>query len=356
MKRLLSALCVVVILAAHVGQAAPRKVLCELITSTTCAPCYNPDVFFFYQWLPNYGGQDMIIPLAYHVWWPSPGNDPMYLANPQPVQVRNSYYQATGGYAPRMFIDGFVDGTSNYPSWPGAIEPRFLDPSPISITLTGTRTGSTLDLNARIYAESPVNSSNWRLHWVVVESELSYPQNSGSGYVPFVHHAVHRNMYPDANGSAISITQGQTVDVPRSITLNSAWVAENCKVIVFVQDNGNRKVQNAEVLEVATLTSVGPGGEETPAAFALAQNFPNPFNPTTTILYDVTEASFVSIKVVNTLGQEVKTLVAGEVTPGFHRVEWDGTDINGSDVPSGVYFYTMQAGTFRATKKLMLLK
>lgn len=337
--------------------SAPRKILVEIQTSTTCAPCYAPDVFYFQNWLPNYGGASSVITLAYHVWWPAPGNDPMYLANTPPVQTRVPYYSGGGStYAPRAYIDGFIDGTSAYTSWPGAIEGRFLDPSPISITLTGTRNGTTLNMNAAIHAEQAVNSANWRVHWAVVESGISAPQNSGSGYVPFVHEYALRNMYPDANGSTIAITQGQTVNIPRAITLNAGWVAANCRVIVFVQNNTDKKVQNAEVMEVSSLTAVGEQLNGIPTVFGISQNYPNPFNPSTAFEYAVSEQSFVSIKVYNLLGQEVRSLVSEEKGIGVYTAQWDGTDSRGGVVPSGMYLYRMSAGRFVETKKMILMK
>lgn len=337
----------------------PRKILVEICTSTTCSPCYAPDVFYFYQWLPNYGGAEQIVTIAYHVWWPTPGNDPMYLANPSPVQNRMTYYNnvGTSGYAPRAYIDGFIDGTSAYNTWPSAIEGRFLDSSPISITLSGTRSGNTLNMNAAIYAASAVNSVNWRVHWVVVQDGIPEPQNSPSGYVPFTHHAVHRTMLPDANGSTISITQGQTVNIPRAITLDAGWNPGNCKVIVFVQNNTDKKIQNVEVINVADIvTGVGqnPGG--VPAAFVLDQNYPNPFNPTTNISYGLNERSFVSLKIYNLMGEEVRSLVSQDMEAGYHDVKWDGRGNDGLEVPTGMYIYRMTAGTFSETKKMMLLK
>jgi hypothetical protein len=340
------------------GNAAARKVLVEVCTSTTCSPCYAPDVYYFQQWLPNYGGNESVVTLAYHVWWPSPGNDPMYLANTAPVQARMTYYNNIGsnGYVPRAYIDGFIDGTSNYTSWPGAIDGRWLDFSPISITLTGSRNGTTLNMNAAIYAEQAVNSSTWRVRWAMVESEIPEPQNSPSGYVPFTHHYVHRGMYPDANGSPITISQGQTVNFPMTITMNGAWNPDNCRVIVFVQNDTDHKVQNAEYVDVSTLTGVGDPVNGIPTTFAISQNYPNPFNPTTMIDYAVREQSFVGIKVYNLLGQEVKDLVSEEKGAGVYTVAWDGRDNFGKEIPSGMYMYKMFAGSFSQTRKMMLLK
>ncbi|MBX2989861.1 MAG: Omp28-related outer membrane protein [Bacteroidetes bacterium] len=359
MKKLSLLLAVVILLSGFTatGDAAARKVLFEMITSTTCAPCYPADVFYFQNWLPNYGGAASVVTLAYHVWWPTPGNDPMYLANTAPVQTRMNYYAPSGNFAPRAFIDGFIDGGSGYSSWPGAIEGRWLDFSPINIVVTGTRNGNTLEMNAAITAEQNVNSANWRVHWAVVESEIPEPQNSGSGYVPFIHHFVHRNMYPDANGSPISISQGQTVNVPRTITLNSNWNATHCRVIVFVQDNANKKVQNVEYMEVPDIpTSVGNPSNDIPTTFAISQNYPNPFNPTTQFDYAVSSRSFISITVYDLLGREVKSLVSDEKAAGVYKAEWDGTDNAGTVLPSGMYLYRMTAGNFSETRKMILMK
>ena len=351
---------VVMLIALHnSGNAAARKILMEICTSTTCAPCYAPDVFYFQNWLPNYGGNTSIITLAYHVWWPAPGNDPMYLANSNPIQTRMTYYNNIGatGYVPRAYIDGFIDGTSNYTGWPGMIEGRFLDFSPISITLTGTRDGNTLYMNAAITAEQAVNSSNWRVHWVFVESEISQPQNTPTGYVPFTHEYVHRNMYTDANGSPITISQGQTVNIPKVIAMDAGWAQSNGRVIVFVQNNTDKKVQNAEVIEVPTIpTSVGEPVNGVPTTFGISQNYPNPFNPTTSFDYAVSNQTFVGIKVYNLLGQEVRTLVSEEKGVGVYKAVWDGKDNVGTEVPSGMYLYKMIAGSFSETKKMMFLK
>ena len=88
-----------------------------------------------------------------------------------------------------------------------------------------------------------------------------------------------------------------------------------------------------------------------PAEFALEQNFPNPFNPSTTIYYQLPAESRVAIHVYNVLGQLVTTLV-DEVRPaGYHEAHFDAVSL-----PSGVYFYRMIAGTYIATKKMMIIK
>ena len=94
-----------------------------------------------------------------------------------------------------------------------------------------------------------------------------------------------------------------------------------------------------------------------PEAFALADNFPNPFNPTTTIQYALPQAADVELTVYNVVGQPVRTLVAEHQSAGHYAVEWDATNDSGHSLSSGMYFYRLQAGgEFLEAKKMLLLK
>ena len=93
-----------------------------------------------------------------------------------------------------------------------------------------------------------------------------------------------------------------------------------------------------------------------PIVYKLHQNYPNPFNPTTRISYDLPENEFVSINVFDLRGREVKTLVNKEQVAGFRSVKWDATNNLGQPVSAGMYIYTIQAGEFRQTRKMVLLK
>ncbi len=95
---------------------------------------------------------------------------------------------------------------------------------------------------------------------------------------------------------------------------------------------------------------------EMPQAFTLGQNYPNPFNPTTEIRFDVVVASQVTIKIYNVMGQEIAKLADQQMQPGNYNVKWDGRDIHGNAVSSGVYYYRMQAGNFSEIKKMILMK
>jgi hypothetical protein len=89
---------------------------------------------------------------------------------------------------------------------------------------------------------------------------------------------------------------------------------------------------------------------------ALAQNRPNPFNPTTTLSYSISKQGHVVLSVFAVDGSRVRTLVDRDQQPDRYDVQWDGTDNSGQRVASGVYFYTLRAPAFTKTKKMVLLK
>ena len=106
-----------------------------------------------------------------------------------------------------------------------------------------------------------------------------------------------------------------------------------------------------DYLDTVNVTVSVDDATELPSAFQLENNYPNPFNPTTTIGYEVPFTSKVSLKVYNVLGQEVATLFEGVRQAGYYKATFDA-----SNLTSGVYFYRLTANNFVATKKLMLMK
>ncbi|MGH7457383.1 MAG: T9SS type A sorting domain-containing protein, partial [bacterium] len=91
--------------------------------------------------------------------------------------------------------------------------------------------------------------------------------------------------------------------------------------------------------------------------FVLPQNFPNPFNPATTIRYGLPKAERVTLKIYNLLGEEVVTLMNDELqAAGYHVAIWDGRNKLGEVVGSGVYIYRFRAGSFTSIQKMALVK
>jgi photosystem II stability/assembly factor-like uncharacterized protein len=150
------------------------------------------------------------------------------------------------------------------------------------------------------------------------------------------------------SGVYYSVNEGQTWTRLKSGLnhLNVTSLAIDNDGYLYVGTDGGGVYKSTE-------TVVGLNEENVlqPSSFQLLQNYPNPFNPTTSIQYSVSSSQFVELRVYDVLGNEIATLVNEEKEAGYHTI-----DFNGSDLPSGVYFYRMQAGNFIETKKMILLK
>lgn len=121
------------------------------------------------------------------------------------------------------------------------------------------------------------------------------------------------------------------------------------KVVAVNYDFMSSDTSNADTLDVST--GIEQYGKPVPNEFRLSQNFPNPFNPSTAIRYQLSAVSHVTLRVYDVLGRAVATLVNGVKQPGSYEVSFDG-----SGLPSGVYFCKLDAGGYHQTRKLLLLK
>ena len=93
-----------------------------------------------------------------------------------------------------------------------------------------------------------------------------------------------------------------------------------------------------------------------PSLFSLYQNYPNPFNPVTTLGYDLPEDGLVNITVYDILGNVINQLVNEVQNSGYKSILWNATNNRGQPVSAGVYLYSIEAGDYRQTKKMILLK
>ena len=114
----------------------------------------------------------------------------------------------------------------------------------------------------------------------------------------------------------------------------------------FIDKNNQILSSGSEVLDIRPI----------PTEFALHNNFPNPFNPVTTINYDLPKEGKVSLIVYDLMGREVTRLTDNFMPAGYHTVRWNARNQYGMEVSAGVYFYHIQAGEFVKTQKMILLK
>ena len=134
----------------------------------------------------------------------------------------------------------------------------------------------------------------------------------------------------------------------------------NGRLVFQVGNNCIPRNQHVEVQSnwVSSGGNVGVDSDESliPKEFALYDNYPNPFNPTTQIAVDLPEAATTEITVWNIMGQRVATLYSGDLNAGHHTLNFNGRDSNGKQLTSGMYLYRVAAGKYNATKKMTLMK
>jgi hypothetical protein len=157
------------------------------------------------------------------------------------------------------------------------------------------------------------------------------------------------------SGAAMVVSWPASIST-RFLAATIRFVGSSGVVNMDMLSNTSVDITDAGDPAVATIytnstTDVEPSGSGLPATFALEQNFPNPFNPATIIKYDLPKDSHVRLRIYDVLGREVETLVDGIERAGYKSVNW-----NGVRRASGVYFCKLEAGTFTAVRRMLLVK
>jgi hypothetical protein len=135
------------------------------------------------------------------------------------------------------------------------------------------------------------------------------------------------------------------VSIP-GITSNVNWGGENGRILFITSFTALYKLDLS-----GPPVSIEDDLVNNPVQFQLDQNYPNPFNPSTKIKYSIPQSSNVVIKVFDILGNEIETLVNEEKSVGTYELTWYAENL-----PSGIYFYKLQTGSFVETKKMILMK
>jgi hypothetical protein len=152
-----------------------------------------------------------------------------------------------------------------------------------------------------------------------------------------------------AGGVYLTTTNGASWTlVNDGLTNNDVWALAILGTELYTGTNGSG-VWRRPLSEM--ITSVDRLSSDIPAYFSLSKNYPNPFNPSTTIEFSVPQTGFVSLKIFNALGKVVSTLVDEELQPGSYWTKWDASGLAG-----GVYFYRLEAGVFSEMKKLIVMR
>ena len=162
--------------------------------------------------------------------------------------------------------------------------------------------------------------------------------------------------------SWLSISEGdQKIDVIRGKSgkekLILVFYVTDAPSNAFAKIPYSLKDNRGNIWNFTVKVTTGEGDGSAPEAFdALYENFPNPFNPTTTIKYSLKENRHTKLVIYNSLGQVICTLVNDRQDAGIHNVRWDGKDEFGKQVSSGLYIYRLKAGSFVKTRRMTMLE
>ncbi|MBN1481925.1 T9SS C-terminal target domain-containing protein [candidate division KSB1 bacterium] len=147
----------------------------------------------------------------------------------------------------------------------------------------------------------------------------------------------------------------KTSDAGKSWTSQDPGTTESLNAVCFVDENTGYIVGDRGVIVKTTngggTTSINEKSDELAQSFSLEQNYPNPFNAATTIQFSFPKSSFVTLKIYNTIGKEIRTLISEKMEKGEHNIIW-----NANNLTSGIYYYRLNVDDIIETKKLILLK
>ena len=340
-----------------VSFSSPRNVLIEYVTGTWCGncPCGHQTLNTIQTQFPQ------TIILAYHAFSNDPwrnfsGNDIIGLLG----------LAAT----PTADIDRTVlAANSNYPQWITSVQDRYSSSpeSKVNILITSKSYNvTTRELTVSVnFGAGEMLTGQYKFNAVVKENNLIYQQNYYSqcgtpGYVQeYVHDNVVRNMVNGAEGENLNSNNVWNPDEPitKSFTtvIDNQWNAENCKIVIFAYKTGSTLTYSnvQQAIQENVTGVIGISGNVTMIAdgYYLSQNYPNPFNPVTHLKFGISKLEFVSLKIYDVLGNEIKSIVNEYKPAGDYSVTFDA-----SDHSSGVYYYKITAGSFGQVKKMLLIK
>tara|TARA_B110000438_G_scaffold301276_1_gene355747 strand:- start:1078 stop:2961 length:1884 start_codon:yes stop_codon:yes gene_type:complete len=144
------------------------------------------------------------------------------------------------------------------------------------------------------------------------------------------------------------------------MVLGYGWRNNHCSLIsgcgFIIEDVNYSDFIYSSLFDCISASTLGNENEINPTVFKLYQNHPNPFNPITSLRYDLPEHGLVNITIYDMMGRIVKTLVNSSQTAGYKSIQWNATNDKNEPVSAGLYLYTIQSGEFRQTKKMVLLK
>ena len=233
--------------------------------------------------------------------------------------------------------------------------------SDYGITINGTKNGSTVSYSVSVLNDNPFTNDDRDLHVFIVEDSISTTWNY-QGVGDSIDYA--NNVVRIWNTDSMFTQQG-ALDYTYNGSFDfhdKPWDPNQIKIIAIIQNKVTKEIYQTSRIKANAfefLNNANSGtldGNQIPLSFSLHQNYPNPFNPVTSIRYDLPRNGKINITIYDMMGRRVKNLTNSFQTAGFKSVQWNATNDRNESVSAGLYLYTIQAGEFRQTKKMVLLK
>jgi len=325
------------------GQRVPLGIF---ITQWNCGACVfanqRLDVY-----IPTQGNDVAIIRV--HGWWPTPNDDPIYLANTEQANYLINNTPGDDLYAPRLWLDNYVDVGAASSLYDEAYEDQKLVPSPLEISVDYDVENS--QVHAVVHVLDPMPDGDYRLYVAITEDMV---EGSGANGERF-HNQAFRYLYPDIDGVPITTEIGEqsfVVDTP----LDGEWVFDKLRATVYVQEYDSAVIQNCGTIFLHE-SGVSDVLHDTPAlATQLIGAHPNPFNPQTMIDFTLDRAQRVKLSIHDMNGRHVIDLVDEVYEVGRHAVRWTGRDSAGREVASGSYLIRLESEDGVQASKMTLVR
>ncbi len=219
--------------------AAPRVMLVESFTNTSCAPCAsnNPIV---HQFMQDYG-PGLAVNVQNHVWWPG-ANDPFYLLTATTSEARVNYYGVTG--VPTTVCDGTAIGTHSYATLEAAAAASLLNDAALQFEITQTDDGANATITVTVEAQAAVPTGDHRLRVALVETEITTATPPGTNGETAFYYTM-RRMLPDALGTSVALAEWTPETFQWTTPIDSAWNYGKINVVAWVQDDDTQAVLQA---------------------------------------------------------------------------------------------------------------
>ncbi len=345
------------------ANAEPKRMVVEFCTGTWCGwcPCGHQAADQILVTYPN------TIFIAYH----GASTDPWQNFNGNSIRSMLGFAAYPTGIFDRTNHPG--NGSSypyiTYTMWQSYAASRMSGTPNSMITVvvaSNNYNPTTRELTTTINCTAEQNlTDQYKIVYVLTEDNVVYPQNfyascGTAGYHnDYIHEFIARSVLNNVNGENLNTgtwNQNQTITKSITTTLDPTWVAANCNVNVIVYKENPAglflsAVEQGSKQSVTGMVGISGNNTEVPQNYSLSQNYPNPFNPTTNFKFSLPKDENISLKIYDGIGREVSTYAEGFFKAGTYNVDFDGSNLS-----SGIYYYTLLTSSFIETKKMILVK